>query len=242
MNVLTPDAAMGGKMTGPAQAESQLTFRIRRALVLSSTLLSLAFTFVPNSGCSSKVAPSEKSASHRLHLVAVLYGKYLSANGEMPADQKELVNYVDSNQREILQRYGLRSAEDIFIEAAGQPRLVVLYRDQRQRLPTEFVAMEEEKAIGEQLHGQKTDAQDSRSKWVAADMLGIGQEISAAEANRVLADVSAAANKSPEPAREMKSTDEKEKDKKMGQRSPRAVQPRFARQVMRRDKIGVVQI
>jgi hypothetical protein len=230
MNVLTPDTANGKKMTGAAQAVSPLTFRVRPTLVLSSMLLLLAFTVLPNSGCSSKLAPSKKSASPRLHLVAALYGKYLSSNGgEMPADEQEFVKYVDSNEREVLQRYGFRSAEDIFIETADRPRLIVLYRDQRQRLPTEFVAMEEEKVSGEKVKGQKADVHNSRSKWVAADVLGIGQEISATEANRVLADVAAAANKSPESARETKDAADKEKSKKTSQRPPRPLQRRLAR-------------
>jgi hypothetical protein len=229
MNTLSPDAANGEKMIGAAQAVSQLTFRIRQTLALSSMLLLSAFSLLSNGGCSSNLAPPGKSASPRLHLVAALYGKYVSANGgEMPADEQDFIKYVDSNEREVLQRYGFRSAEDIFIEAADRPRLIVLYRDQRQRLPTEFVAIEEEKSTGEELKGQTADAHNSRSKWVAADVLGIGQEISAAEANRVLADV-AAANKSPESARETKNAADKEKNKTTSQRPPRPLQPRLAR-------------
>ena len=230
MSELTPDAANGERMIGVAQAVHPPLFRVRPTLVLSSMLLLLAFTLLPNSGCSSKSAPSGKSASPRLHLVAALYGKYVSAHrGEMPADEQEFVTYIDANERELLQRYGLRSGQDLFTEAAGRPRLIVLYRDQRHRLPTEFVVIEEEKVSSEGVKGQKVDTRTSRSNWVAADVLGIGQEISADEANRVLADAAAAANKSPESAPETKNAADKEKNKKTSQRPMRPVRPQLAR-------------
>jgi hypothetical protein len=129
----------------------------------------------------------------------------------MPADQNEFVDYVDTNEREVLQRYGLRSAGDLFIEAADRPRLIVMYRDQRQRRPTEFVALEEAKVGQGTMKRAVNDGPKSGSKWVAADRLGIGQEISADEANRVMADAEATIQK-PAASSEPKESNSGSKD------------------------------
>jgi|SoiMethySBSTD1v2_1073268.scaffolds.fasta_scaffold1104091_1 hypothetical protein len=157
--------------------------QMRRLALLSSfafTPLVAAVLTLP--GCSnSRTSPAE---SPRLHVVSVLYGRYVAAHeGEMPASREELVNFIDESERDILQRRGYKSAEELFDESASHQRLIVLYRDQRDRLQTEFVAIEERS------HDEKTpEGIVRRSKWFAADTLGAAQAIDEQQAKRVLAE------------------------------------------------------
>jgi hypothetical protein len=119
-----------------------------------------------------------------LHVIAVLYGRFLSAHGgQMPADQQELIDFINENEKDLLFRRGIKSAEELFEESAGQGKVLVLYRDHRERLQTEFVAIEEQRVT--EMGG---DGQIVRSKWFAADALGAAQEIDKAQAKRVLAE------------------------------------------------------
>jgi hypothetical protein len=153
----------------------------RRFYLLLSALLLL------HSGCTSQATPI--AASPRLHLVSVLYGKYTSANsGEMPADQQQLVSYIDANEREVLQRHSMRSGDDLFVKIPGKPQVVVIYREPRQNLKTEFVALEQQKI-------KDVNHPAGRTAWIASDSLGIGQEISEDEAQRILTETTRSAEK-----------------------------------------------
>ena len=154
----------------------------QKASSVRCLLLVLATTLLAVSGCWN--GPTKPTESVRLHVVAVLYGKYLSAHeGQMPASQEELVKYVDSNEQDLLQRRGFKSAEEVFAEPADHSRILVLYRDQRERLQTAYVAIEERK-----LHEVGTEGKKIASKWFAADVLGAAQEIDEQQAKRVLAE------------------------------------------------------
>jgi hypothetical protein len=163
-----------------------------------SVVLLLAFCWLGQSGCSSRNKTSHVTASPRLHMVAVLYGKFASAHGgQLPTDEQEFVAYVDANEREVLQRYGLRSSQDIFTESADRPRLVVLYRDPRERLKSNFVAIEQRTTKDPKSKTSANGALAGGDTWVAADLLGVGCEISADTANRILAEATQTAEKSP---------------------------------------------
>ena len=101
----------------------------------------------------------------------------------MPGDQQELIDYVNSDEQDILKRRGYKSAEEIFAEKPGESRVLVLYRDQRERLQTEYVAVEEQ--TSPVISGAEKAA---KSKWFAADMLGATREIDREQARRVLAE------------------------------------------------------
>jgi hypothetical protein len=134
-------------------------------------------------GCSAapQTSPAE---SPRLHVVSVLYGRYLSAHGgQMPATRDDLVQYINENERDLLIRRGFENAQQLLEPAEARPRLIVLYRDQRDRLQTEYVAIEE--------HPNETRAADQskrRSTWFAADVLGAARPIDEQQAERVLAE------------------------------------------------------
>src|SRR6476660_5947386 len=92
------------------QFEKQYGSRAYAVVHLATVCLWSACMLLASSGCFKKTSPAHLSASPRLHLVALMYGKYMSAHqGEMPADEQEFVSYIDTNEREVLQRYGLRS-------------------------------------------------------------------------------------------------------------------------------------
>ncbi|MEX0613651.1 MAG: hypothetical protein WD738_09385 [Pirellulales bacterium] len=154
---------------------------VSRLTTPSAILLSLIMLLL-NGGCWSQSVPPRPQSSTRLHLVSVLYGRYLSANdGKMPRNQEELVEYIDENEGEVLQRRSLSSGEEIFKAPPGGSRIVVLYREPRERLKTEYVAIEEQK-----MDPKNGDGEKSRSRWFAADVLGVGQEIDQVEAARML--------------------------------------------------------
>ena len=170
--------------------------RIRGRRTAAVTILSLIFILLTAGGCTSKSEPERPAASPQLHLVAVLYGKYISAHdGQMPPDQDALVRYVESSEQDVLMRRGLKSAEEIFAPPADRPRIVVLYRDPRERLGTNYVAIEEQRIDEEQAEGQQATGQNTRRRWLAADVLGVGEEITEVEADRILAETGEAADK-----------------------------------------------
>jgi hypothetical protein len=132
-------------------------------------------------GCSS--GPSGAIESPRLHVIAVLYGRYLSAHdGQMPADRDEFIAFINANAREVLLRRGFNSAEEILAESADKPRLIVLYRDLRERLQTEYTVIEE------QPYAAPGSGGSVARRWFAADQLGIAREIDKEQAQRVLAE------------------------------------------------------
>jgi hypothetical protein len=144
----------------------------------------LSFVFllalVTADGCSNRLPQPAESV--RLHDVALLYGKYLTAhNGQMPASRDELVRFADSNEHETLRQRGYLSADDVFCEQADDSRIIVLYRDLRERLQTEFVAIEERKLGALRDAGSKIS-----SKWFATGVQGPPQEIDEQQARRVL--------------------------------------------------------
>jgi hypothetical protein len=150
--------------------------------------LLLILACVSQSGCSKAHGPTADSP--RLHLVSVLYGKYMAAHeGQMPADRDELIKFIDSSERDVIQRHGYRSGEEIFTEKADQPRVIVLYRDQRERLQTDYVAIEEQNVQVNTPEGRK-----NWRKWFAADSLGVPYEINQEQANRVLTEVTQGAD------------------------------------------------
>ena len=74
-----------------------LNFSSRCKPMLGCVAFSLAFCLLGQSGCSSRTKSSPATASPRLHMVAVLYGKYVSAHGgELPTDEQDFVAYVDA--------------------------------------------------------------------------------------------------------------------------------------------------
>jgi hypothetical protein len=152
------------------------------ASTVRGLLIALTFILFAEIGCSN--GPARPTESVRLHVVAVLYGKYLAAHeGQMPASQEELVKFVDTNEQDLLQRRGFKAAEELFAEPADKSRILVLYRDQRDRLHTDFVAIEERKLPAVGAEGKKI-----ASKWFAADILGAAKEIDEQQAKRVLAE------------------------------------------------------
>jgi len=147
----------------------------------------LIFLLLALSGCSS--APPKPVESSRLHVIAVLYGKYLSANsGKMPADEQEFAAYIDGNEKDILFRRGCKTAQDLLAPIHDPQQLVVLYRDHRQRLNTEWVAIEKQEV--EERDSKSQGVVQKRVRWFAADVGGIGQQIKEEEANRILAEQS----------------------------------------------------
>jgi hypothetical protein len=149
--------------------------------------VSLACLLLALSGCSS--APPKPVESSRLHVIAVLYGKYLSANsGKMPADEQEFAAYIDGNEKDILFRRGCKSAQDLLASSHDPQRLVVLYRDHRQRLNTEWVAIEKQEV--EEKDSKSQGVVQKRVRWFAANAGGVGQQIKEEEANRILAEQS----------------------------------------------------
>jgi hypothetical protein len=161
----------------------------------SSLSLALLLLGLPSlTGCSSP--PPRPKESPRLHVIAVLYGKYLSAHdGKMPADEKEFAEYIDTNERDILLRQGCKSAQELVAPTHDPQRLVVLYRDQRERSSTEWVAIEKQEF--EQKDSKSPGGVKKRVCWFAANVGGVGQQIKEEEANRILAEQSPREEKGP---------------------------------------------
>ena len=88
-----------------------LSKKAAAAWALSAPLACLLLCVSVLTGC---VSPPQKPVeSSRLHVIAVLYGKYLAVHsGEMPADAKEFAEYIDMNERDILLRHGCKSAQE----------------------------------------------------------------------------------------------------------------------------------
>jgi hypothetical protein len=169
--------------TGAVVSRRVLFWKASIAMASSVPLILLLLAL---SGCSS--APPKPVESSRLHVVAVLYGKYLSANsGKMPADEQEFAAYIDGNEKGILFRRGCKSAQDLLASIHPQ-QLVVLYRDHRQRLNTDWVAIEKQEV--EERDSKSQGVVRKRVRWFAADVGGIGQQIKEEEVNRILAEQS----------------------------------------------------
>jgi hypothetical protein len=124
-------------------------------------------------GCSSKSAEAIHSASPRLRVVAVLYGRYMSDySGAMPANEQEFVKYIDARDQKLVQQYGFSNAASLLANTGDKPRLVVLYRDERKRSGTRYVALEE--------------VEGGVNRY-AVDVLGIVDELSSEQATPLLA-------------------------------------------------------
>ena len=158
-----------------------------KAIIAMAFSVPLACLLLALSGCSN--APLIPVESSRLHVIAVLYGKYLSAHsGKMPADEQEFAAYIDGNEKDILFRRGCKSAQDLLAPSHDPQRLVVLYRDQRERLSTDWVAIEKQEF--EEKDAKSQGIVQKRVRWFAANVGGVGQQIKEEEANRILAEQS----------------------------------------------------
>jgi len=178
---------MGGLSSDSTGAVVRRRVLSWKAIIAMTSSVPLIFLLLALSGCSS--APPKPVESSRLHVVAVLYGKYLSANsGKMPADEQEFAAYIDGNEKDILFRRGCKSAQDLLAPTHDPQQLVVLYRDHRQRLNTDWVAIEKQEV--EEKDSKSQGVVQKRVRWFAADVGGIGQQIKEEEANRILAEQS----------------------------------------------------
>ena len=143
----------------------------RRASSNCGTQLALLVLLLVT-GCSAKSKDAIHSASPRLRIVAVIYGRYMgNFGGKMPAGADGFAQYINLNERQLLKQYGFESGEQLLANSDDQPRLIVLYGADRKRTGTKFVAIEEVSG-GAQRYG--------------VDPLGIVEEISPEQAGSLL--------------------------------------------------------
>jgi hypothetical protein len=168
---------------GTALVSRELCWNAIAASASSLPLLCVAVWLATLAGCGS--GPPKHVESSRLHVVAVLYGKYLSAHdGEMPANEQELAEFIDTNEQDILLRNGCKSAQELIASNREPQQLVVLYRDHRERLNTDWVAIEKQEV--EHKDSKSQGAARKRFCWFAVNVGGLGKEIKDDEASHIL--------------------------------------------------------
>src|SRR5436190_1765628 len=81
-----------------------------KALIATTSSVTLAVLLLALSGLTGcGTAPRPPAESSRLHVIAVLYGKYLSAHdGKMPTNEQEFAEFINSNEKDILFRRGCK--------------------------------------------------------------------------------------------------------------------------------------
>jgi hypothetical protein len=82
------------------------------------------------SGCGSPAAQSVSSDDTRLRLLGRLYGQYMAENnGEPPADEKQLQDYLDKSA-EFLKSQSVASPRDLLVSPRDGEPLIILYGKQ----------------------------------------------------------------------------------------------------------------